>query len=115
MNVQPKDANTGASETREDVVRRMAMDLLDKLPPDYIQFEVNECLNQMGALQPMNIFLRQELNRIQLLLTTMREDLVNLTLAIDGTVVMSEHLRQTLDCMYDARIPKQWTKVGGLL
>nr|CAH8868556.1 unnamed protein product [Trichobilharzia regenti] len=112
LNVQPKDANTGASETREDVVRRMAMDLLDKLPPDYIQFEVNECLNQMGALQPMNIFLRQELNRIQLLLTTMREDLVNLTLAIDGTVVMSEHLRQTLDCMYDARIPKQWTKLS---
>lgn len=111
LNVQPKDANTGASETREDVVRRMAMDMLDKLPPNYIQFEVNERLNQMGALQPMNIFLRQELNRIQKLLTIMRENLVDLKLAIDGTIVMSEQLRQALDCMYDARIPNQWKKV----
>ncbi|KAH9591062.1 Dynein heavy chain 5, axonemal [Schistosoma haematobium] len=112
LNVQPKDANTGASETREDVVRRMAMDMLDKLPPNYIQFEVNERLNQMGALQPMNIFLRQELNRIQKLLTIMRENLVDLKLAIDGTIVMSEQLRQALDCMYDARIPNQWKKLS---
>ncbi|CAH8622851.1 unnamed protein product [Heterobilharzia americana] len=113
LNVQPKDANTGALETREDVVRRMAVDMLDKLPPNYVQFEVNERLNQMGALQPMNIFLRQELNRIQKLLTTMRENLVDLTLAIDGTVVMSEQLRQALDCMYDARIPSQWKSYHG--
>ncbi|CAH8651359.1 unnamed protein product [Schistosoma margrebowiei] len=112
LNVQPKDANTGALETREDVVRRMAMDMLDKLPPNYIQFEVNERLNQMGALQPMNIFLRQELNRIQKLLTIMRENLVDLKLAIDGTIVMSEQLRQALDCMYDARIPNQWKKLS---
>ncbi|CAH8577937.1 unnamed protein product [Schistosoma turkestanicum] len=112
LNVQPKDASTGALETREDVVRRMAVDMLDKLPPNYIQFEVNERLNQMGALQPMNIFLRQELNRIQKLLTIMRENLVDLTLAIDGIIVMSEQLRQALDCMYDARIPNQWKKLS---
>ncbi|TPP64769.1 Dynein heavy chain 5 axonemal [Fasciola gigantica] len=113
LNIQPKDASAGeGGGTREDVVRQMAEDMLDKLPPDYVAFEVTERLNQMGALQPMNIFLRQELERIQRLLSTVRVCLTDLKLAIDGTIVMSESLREALDCMYDARIPASWTKLS---
>lgn len=32
-------------------------------------------------------------------------------LAIDGTIVMSQSLREALDAMYDARIPEKWQKV----
>lgn len=39
--------------------------MLDKLPPQYNSFEVKEALQRMGALQPINIFLRQEIDRIQ--------------------------------------------------
>ncbi|VDP75310.1 unnamed protein product [Echinostoma caproni] len=112
LNIQPKDASAGAGETREDAVRRMADEMLQKLPPDYVTFEVTERLSQMGALQPMNIFLRQELERIQRLLSTVRVCLTDLKLAIDGTIVMSESLREALDCMYDARIPASWTKLS---
>ncbi|CAL8073408.1 unnamed protein product [Calicophoron daubneyi] len=112
LNIQPKDASAGEGETREDVVRRMADDMLSKLPPDYIAFEVTERLNQMGALQPMNIFLNQELDRIQRLLSAVRICLTDLKMAIDGTIVMSESLREALDCMYDARIPASWTKLS---
>lgn len=66
----------------------------------------------MGSLQPMNIFLRQEIDRMQRVIALVRTTLTDLKLAIDGTIVMSENLRDALDCMYDARIPARWKKVG---
>ena len=65
----------------------------------------------MGSYQPMNIFLRQEVDRIQRVITTVRTTLQDLKLAIDGTIIMNENLRDALDAMYDARIPKSWLKV----
>lgn len=41
MNIQPKDTGGGTGETRESVVYRMANDMLEKLPPDYIPHEVS--------------------------------------------------------------------------
>lgn len=66
----------------------------------------------MGSLQPMNIFLRQEIDQMQRVIALVRTTLTDLKLAIDGTIVMSENLRDALDCMYDARIPARWKKVG---
>ena len=65
----------------------------------------------MGALQPMNIFLRQEIDRMQRVITAVRSTLNDLKLAIDGTIIMSETLRNALDSMYDAKIPAVWQKV----
>ena len=44
----------------------------------------------MGALAPMNIFLRQEIDRMQKVITVVRSTLQDLKLAIDGTIIMSE-------------------------
>ena len=40
-----------------------------------------------------------------------RETLQDLQLAIEGTIIMSVSLKETLDAMYDARIPQSWRKV----
>ena len=66
----------------------------------------------MGALQPLNIFLRQEIDRMQRVIATVRMTLQDLKLAIDGTIIMSENLRDALDNIYDARVPNLWRKVG---
>ncbi|KAL4001217.1 B-cell CLL/lymphoma 6 member B protein [Sarotherodon galilaeus] len=88
INIQPKDTGGGAGETREDTVQRLANEMLEKLPPDYIPHE------KMGPLQPMNIFLRQELDRMQ------------------RTIIMSEDLRDALDSMFDAGIPRLWLRLS---
>lgn len=85
--------------------------MLGKLPPQYNSFDVKEALQRMGPLQPMNIFLRQEIDRIQKVIKEVYTTLCNLKLAIDGTIVMSQNLREALDAMYDARIPDKWQKV----
>ena len=33
-------------------------------------------------------------------------------LAIEGTIVMSADIRNTLDAMYDARLPERWAKIS---
>lgn len=74
--------------------------------------QVRERLRKMGPFQPMNIFLRQEIDRMQRVIVLVRSTLTDLKLAIDGTIIMSESLRDALDCMYDARIPARWKKVS---
>ena len=41
MNIQPKDSAGGSGETRESLVARQATEMLDKLPADYVPFEVS--------------------------------------------------------------------------
>lgn len=48
---------------------------------------------------------------MQRIIQTVLSSLCDLKLAIDGTIVMSQYLRESLDAMYDARIPDKWMKV----
>ncbi|XP_030832172.1 dynein heavy chain 8, axonemal [Strongylocentrotus purpuratus] len=112
LNIQPKDTGGGSGETRESIVYKLAQDMLEKLPPGYIPHEVKARLVKMGALTSMNIFLRQELDRMQRVISLVRTTLTDLRLAIEGTIIMSENLRDALDNMYDARVPALWKKVS---
>uniref|UniRef100_A0A8C0EXI2 Dynein axonemal heavy chain 8 n=1 Tax=Bubo bubo TaxID=30461 RepID=A0A8C0EXI2_BUBBB len=111
-NIQPKESGAGSGETREAIVYRLAEDMLEKLPPDYIPHEVKTRLIKMGQLNSMNIFLRQEIDRMQKVITILRNTLNDLKLAIEGTIIMSENLRDALDNMYNARIPQVWKRVS---
>ncbi|XP_068050765.1 dynein axonemal heavy chain 5-like isoform X2 [Anomalospiza imberbis] len=112
VSIQPKDSSTRGGETREAVVQRLADEMLEKLPPDYNPHEVKAQLQKMGAFQPINIFLRQEIDRMQLVISRVRTTLTDLKLAIDGTIIMSEELQDALDNIYDARIPKLWFRIS---
>lgn len=46
----------------------------------------------MGHTAPMNIFLKQEIDRIQIVIQLVRIMLHNLLLAIEGVIIMSEVL-----------------------
>ncbi|XP_047354238.1 dynein axonemal heavy chain 5 isoform X2 [Vespa velutina] len=112
LSVQPKEGGAQGGETRETIVYKLANDMLSKLPKQYNSFEVKEALHRMGALLPMNIFLRQEIDRITRVIKEVYSTLTNLKLAIEGTIVMSQGLRKSLDSMYDARIPEKWLKIS---
>jgi dynein heavy chain len=92
LSIQPKDSSSGGGETRESVVQQLADDMLSKLPPFYIPHEVKARLQKMGPIAPMNIFLRQEIDRMQRVIVTVQTTLTDLKLAIDGTIIMSEVL-----------------------
>ncbi|XP_037304127.2 dynein axonemal heavy chain 8-like [Pungitius pungitius] len=111
-NIQPKESGGGSGATRESIVYKLAQDMLEKLPPNYVPHEVTSKLLKMGAMNPMNIFLRQEVDRMQRIINVVRISLTELKLAIDGTIIMSENLRDALDNIFDARVPNLWRKIS---
>ena len=78
---------------------------------NYVPFKVTERIQKMGALQPMNIFLRQEIDRIDNIIYKVRIVLNDLKLAIDGIVVMNDDLSNALDSIFDSKIPVMWERV----
>nr|XP_054607993.1 dynein axonemal heavy chain 8 isoform X2 [Nothobranchius furzeri] len=111
-NIQPKESGGGLGATRESIVYKVAEDMLNKLPSDYVPHEVKARLQKMGALNPLTIFLRQEVDRMQRVISAVRTSLTDLKLAIDGTIIMSDNLRDALDNIFDARVPNLWRKMS---
>ncbi|XP_054290039.1 dynein axonemal heavy chain 8-like [Macrosteles quadrilineatus] len=111
MSIQPKESGGAeGGESRESVVTRLAQEMLSKLPKDYDPFEVKERLKKMDPLNSLNIFLRQEIDWMQKVITVVRKTLKELLLAIEGTIIMNEQLRNALDSIYDARVPDSWKR-----
>uniref|UniRef100_A0A8C5SL22 Uncharacterized protein n=1 Tax=Laticauda laticaudata TaxID=8630 RepID=A0A8C5SL22_LATLA len=54
LSIQPKDSSSGSGETREAVVARLADDMLEKLPADYVPFEVR-VVHHMSPLKKCSI------------------------------------------------------------
>ncbi|CAD6991963.1 unnamed protein product [Ceratitis capitata] len=93
LSVQPKEGGGGGGETRESIVYQLADDMLRKLPASIM-------------------LTKQEIDRMQKVIKKVYTCLCDLKLAIDGTIVMSPALKESLDAMYDARIPESWMKIS---
>lgn len=112
---QPKGGGGSSGVSREDVVCDKAKELLDRLPEDYIEDDYKAKINKLGGLTiPLNIFLFQEIQRLQRVISKVRTMLEQLQMAIRGEVVMTEELSWTLDAIFDAKVPPSWlrTSVG---
>lgn len=59
------ESSGGTGETREDRVARSTREMQSKMPAPYDLYEVRERLRLMGHTSSMNIFLRQEIDRMQ--------------------------------------------------
>merc|ERR1719311_1866645 len=118
IETQPKDAGSGDGKSVDDIVKEQALDLLSKMPPDFVEeifrAQIQKLKGPPGSTDrgfgaPLNIFLFQELQRLQNIIGIVRSNLNNLAMAIDGTVVMTTDLLEDLNSIFDSRVPKKWT------
>merc|ERR1711998_632784 len=116
LDIQPKEGGGGGGLTREEIVLNMVNDLQAKMPPDYKTDDVLVGIKALGGMgKPLNICLKQEIDRLQKVLSVVRTMLANLKLAIAGTIIMSPELAAAVDAMFMARVPPTWTKVSQLI
>ena len=113
IEIIPKESGGGSGgESRETTVSKIAEDMLSKLPQLYSPHEVKASIERLGGQLPMNIFLKQEIDRMQRILKLIKTSLTDLLMAIEGTIIMSDYLKEILDCMFDAKVPDKWTKIS---
>ncbi|KAK9865923.1 hypothetical protein WJX84_001850 [Apatococcus fuscideae] len=112
VDTQPKGGGGGGRLSREEVVDRICEDLLSKAPSLFDKEETKEKLRRLpgGPTQPMTVHLRQEIDRLNVVVKLTTSTLKNLRLAIAGTVALSGPLIDALDALFNARIPKDWLK-----
>ncbi|KAG2377570.1 hypothetical protein C9374_009086 [Naegleria lovaniensis] len=118
--IQPKESAAGSGETREDIVLKDVKSYLEKIPEEYDSKELKKYFKKIenskkdsgGANNPMVIFLKQEIDRMKIVLKLVRRHLQDLKLAIAGTIVMSAELQNIFDSLYDAKVPQPWQKVS---
>ncbi|XP_046868830.1 dynein axonemal heavy chain 8-like [Drosophila willistoni] len=79
--------------------------MLVETPAPFDLFDVKQHLIAMGASSAMNIFLRQEIDRMQKIIKLVRTTFKDILLAVEGTIIMSETLRDAVDNIFMARIP----------
>merc|ERR1712054_247017 len=118
QDTQPKDSGGGGGLTPDEIVKEKCEETLSKMPPDFVEELFRAQITKLkgppntqdkGFLAPLNIFLFQELQRLQRIIGIVRSNLKNLSMAIDGTVVMTVELLDDLNAIFDARVPKAWT------
>jgi len=114
-NTKPKGGGGGSAGSRDKLVSDKAGSLLEKLPPDFVPENYLQRIKAMGGIDiPLNIFLYQEIQRVQDVITMVRRTLIDLRLAIKGEVVMTQELVNAISSIFDARPPKNWVEtVGG--
>jgi dynein heavy chain len=118
VDTMPKDSGGGSGKSLEEEVKeKLQNELIKLLPPDFVEVEVNEklkvlkgpkSLSDTGMNVPLNVFLFQEIQRLQLVLGIVRTTMTDMVLAIDGQIIMTPALVDCINSIADFRVPRQW-------
>ncbi|KAK8835297.1 Dynein heavy chain 5, axonemal [Tritrichomonas musculus] len=110
IDIQPKESAVGGM-TREDLVLQKIKELLPNVPQNFQMERVRSLVDSRGK-KPLDICCKQEIERMQVVLTALRSTLTDLELAIDGSIVMNDQLYNSMNSIYDGRIPDHWKKIS---
>merc|ERR1711871_470663 len=116
VDIQPKDSGGGdGGPTRDEIVLAQAAKMLQEMPKAFNPVEVRKNIEKLNGganaqPKPLNIHLKQEVDRMQIIINLTRRTLTSLELAIAGTVIMTPDLADASNCIFDARVPAAWLK-----
>merc|ERR1712178_673227 len=65
-------------------------------------------LSDVGRAVPLNTFLFQELQRFQLVLPIVRRTMSDRVHAIDGQIIMTPDIVDSINAVSDFRVPRKW-------
>ena len=110
IELQPQSGEGAAGGSREDVISKIASDILEKIPAE---FDVLQLRKKYGLdISPTTIVLLQELERFNKLISAMRRSLQTLKRALAGEVGMSAELDEISKALYNGLLPDAWRRLA---
>jgi dynein heavy chain len=108
VSLQPRVSGGGDGVRREDIVDRIAIDLLGKIPPT---FDLPILKKKFGIPTPVQVVLLQEIERFNRLLENMGNSLFQLRRALAGEIGMSKDLDDLSTALFNGELPAMWRRM----
>eukprot|EP00698_Gefionella_okellyi_P007649 TRINITY_DN186_c0_g2_i2.p1 TRINITY_DN186_c0_g2~~TRINITY_DN186_c0_g2_i2.p1 ORF type:complete len:4464 (+),score=1326.13 TRINITY_DN186_c0_g2_i2:41-13432(+) len=108
MALQPRAAAVSGGRTREALLSEQADEVMGKLPPVVEAEEITKKLEKLGARRPLLVVLRQEVDRLQVLVRMVRKTLQDLKLSLVGAIGSTPQLADAALAIQEARVPPEW-------
>jgi dynein heavy chain len=108
--LQPRDSQASggsAMSSREETVRILIEDLVDKLPEEFV---MSDLLARTEDRTPFIIVAFQECERMNNLIRELKRSLHELTLGLKGELTMSPSMESLESFIFFDRIPESWAK-----
>jgi dynein heavy chain len=112
LEMQPRDAAAGSGGvgmTKEDKVKALLDDILEKLPDG---FNMAEIMSKVEDRTPYVVVAFQECERMNQLTAEMRRSLKELDLGLKGELTITADMEELSSALYMDSVPAGWTKLA---
>ncbi|XP_043958392.1 dynein heavy chain 9, axonemal isoform X2 [Gambusia affinis] len=109
LEMQPRDGGVGEGRgmTREDKVRSVLEDILERLPE---QFDMAELLGKAEERTPYQVVALQECEQMNVLTKEIRLSLNGLNLGLKGELTMTSEMEDLQNAIFLDAVPDSWTR-----
>lgn len=107
--MQPRDAGSGngATVTREDKVKQILDEIMEKLPEE---FNMTEIMNKVEERTPYVIVAFQECERMNYLTGELKRGLKELDLGLKGELTITSDMEELENALFLDQVPAVWTE-----
>jgi dynein heavy chain len=109
LEMQPRDAAGGVAESREEKIKAVLDDIMERLPEN---FNVTELLSRVEERTPYISVAIQECDRMSILTTEIRRSLKELDLGLKGDLTISEKMEKLMNALFFNQVPTYWEKLA---
>jgi len=101
----------GGGLSKEDMVSEVQVHILEKLREDFVMLEIRMRIKEKGS--PFVVFVLQELERMNKILSAMRTQLNELALGLSGALNISDSMDALINSIFMNQVPPNWLKACG--
>ncbi|KAL0208847.1 hypothetical protein P9112_011434 [Eukaryota sp. TZLM1-RC] len=109
LELQPRQALSASGISREDKVKEVLEDILEKLPPE---FDMVDLYGRVESLTPFVSVCLQECDRMNTLISEIRRSLKEVSLGLAGDLTISEKMDSIIDSLFVNRVPNNFAAVA---
>nr|XP_049704637.1 dynein beta chain, ciliary-like [Helicoverpa armigera] len=109
--MQPRDtgAQAGGGASKDEQVRAMLDDILDRVPEP---FNLQELMGKIEELTPFTIVAIQECERMNRLMGEIRRSLKETELGLKGELTISSDMENLMESLFMDHVPDAWSKLA---